>query len=169
MDNVIHVDENDTILGEISRADAHKHGFLHRVVAIYLFNDKGDILIQERMDSGAYDHSAAGHVDPGETYEQAALRELQEELGVRNVELHEVGVTKSKEINKEKNTRKYHIFKIFECVAQPEKLQEKEVKRVFWDNPLRVYHAMQNDPLNKIYTGGFKESLRYLLTKKHLI
>ena len=169
MDSVIQVDENDNNIKKISRADAHKHGLLHRIAVVYLFNRKGEILVQERMDYGAYDHSAAGHVDPGETYDEAIARELKEELGVENVELHEVGITKSEEFQAGRNKHIRHILKIFECIADPVILNKDEVRRVFWDDPLRVYKAMQNDPMNQVYTGGFKDSLRYILKKKRLL
>ncbi len=167
MDNVIWVNESDTILGEISRQEAHEKGILHRIVVIYLFDTTGNILIQERKD-GLLDHSSAGHVDPGETYLEAAKRELEEELGVKNIDLIEVGLASSQEIypHSKKDTR--HIFTIFECIANPVALQENEVKSVFWDNPLRIYQDMQGDPLHQKYTGGFKASLEYLFEKKKL-
>lgn len=76
MSNVIWVDENDAVLGEVDREKAHKEGLLHRVAAIYLVNDRGEILVNERAKDGYLDHSSAGHVDVGESYLEAAKREL---------------------------------------------------------------------------------------------
>jgi isopentenyldiphosphate isomerase len=79
MDEVIWVDEQDNILGSVTLDKAHLDGLLHRIAVVYLTNDLGQILIQER-DDGRLDHSAAGHVDIGESYLEAAKRELAEEL-----------------------------------------------------------------------------------------
>ena len=55
---------------------------------MFVFNPAGQVYIQRRSRSkdrhpGKLDSSAAGHVDPGETYEETAIRELQEELGIQ--------------------------------------------------------------------------------------
>jgi isopentenyldiphosphate isomerase len=82
------VDSDDNVIGTAARAEIHRLGMLHRSVHIFLFNRSGEIYIQRRSadkDSHAskLDSSAAGHVDPGETYEQTAFRELEEELGIQ--------------------------------------------------------------------------------------
>lgn len=87
MDKVIWVDEHDNILGEISRKEAHQKGLLHRTIGIIILNNKGEILLQKRSINkdtfpGMYTISASGHVDKGENYDQAAQREMQEELGI---------------------------------------------------------------------------------------
>ncbi|MBI2338069.1 NUDIX domain-containing protein [Candidatus Daviesbacteria bacterium] len=87
MDQVIWVDEKDNILGIVSRKEAHQKSLLHRIIAIIILNDKGEILLQKRSKNkdtfpGMYTISASGHVDRGENYNQAAQREIQEELGV---------------------------------------------------------------------------------------
>jgi len=60
---------------------------MHRAVHVFLFNGSREIYVQRRSASKdrhplKLDSSAAGHVDPGESYEQAAVRELSEELGI---------------------------------------------------------------------------------------
>jgi 16S rRNA (adenine1518-N6/adenine1519-N6)-dimethyltransferase len=59
----------------------------HRAVHIFIFNDRGDVFLQKRSrwkdrHPLLWDSSAAGHVDAGEEYDMAAIRELQEELGI---------------------------------------------------------------------------------------
>lgn len=93
MHNIDIVDKNDNVIGECSVKEAHEKKLLHRVSVVYLINDKKEILVQERMDDGRLDHSAAGHVDKGETYIDAAKRELKEELGVEFVTLKHLGKT----------------------------------------------------------------------------
>lgn len=89
------VNEADEVIGQSSRKEIHEKGLIHRAVHILVRNKHGDILLQKRSPwkdrhPGVWDSSAAGHVDAGETYTQAAIREIGEELGMDDVELHEV-------------------------------------------------------------------------------
>ncbi len=159
MSNVIWVDEKDNVLGEVSREKAHKEGLLHRVAVIYLVNEKREILINERAKDGHLDHSSAGHVDIGESYLEAAKRELEEELGVVGVELKDIGSTDAQDKGAIFNSR--HMFRIFICNAVPLKLKEDEVKNVFWRNLNEVLQDMDKNP--EKYTGGFKETIKVFI------
>jgi len=82
------VDENDNIIGEDTRENVHKKGLLHREIHVWIYNDKGEILFQKRSHNkdtfpGLLDVSVGGHVERGETYEQAAVAELEEETGLK--------------------------------------------------------------------------------------
>lgn len=82
------VDENDKIIGNINRSVAHKNPqFIHRIVAIIIYSPKKEMLIHKRSMKkdvlpGYWDLSAAGHVDYGEDYLDAAKHELYEEVGI---------------------------------------------------------------------------------------
>lgn len=81
------VNEDDEVIGVRSRIDVHAQGLLHRAVHIHVLNGKGDVLIQQRAMSkdvapGKWTTACSGHVDAGETYETAAIRELYEELHI---------------------------------------------------------------------------------------
>jgi 16S rRNA (adenine1518-N6/adenine1519-N6)-dimethyltransferase len=81
------VDAEDRVIGTATRAEIHRLGLIHRSVHIFIFNPAGELYIQRRSPAkdrhpSKLDSSAAGHVDPGETYEQTAVRELDEELGI---------------------------------------------------------------------------------------
>jgi isopentenyldiphosphate isomerase len=87
--------------GKKSKQEIHLEGLWHNAAHIWIYNSKGEILFQLRAkdkDSypGLLDISAAGHVDSGETPIQAALREAEEELGLKLTEndLKEVGIRK---------------------------------------------------------------------------
>lgn len=76
------VDENNNPTGSATKQEAWRDGLVHRVVRISILDPAGRLLVQKRslqkeLFPGRWDNSAAGHVDAGETYEQAALRELQ--------------------------------------------------------------------------------------------
>ena len=91
------VDKDDHILEYRTRYDCHHDiSLTHRVTDIAIFNNKDELLLQKRsmqkdLFPGYYTLSAAGHVSKGEEYEEAAKRELEEELGVKNVPLQMVG------------------------------------------------------------------------------
>ena len=81
------VDENDHVLRQLERSQVHSKSLLHRAVHVFVFNKHGDLFLQKRSllkDSspGLWDSSASGHLDVGEDYHDAAVRELDEELGV---------------------------------------------------------------------------------------
>ena len=84
------VDKDDKVLGSISRREAHSDSTkIHRAVYVVATNSKNQLLLQHRskhkdMFPGYWTVSASGHVTYGETYEEAAVRELKEELGVES-------------------------------------------------------------------------------------
>ena len=80
------VDENDRQIGTASRLEVHENNFRHRAVHILIFNHAGEVLLQKRSPWKdrhplLWDSSAAGHVEANEDYDEAAGRELMEELG----------------------------------------------------------------------------------------
>ena len=81
------VDHSDRFLHSAPRAKVHGDNLRHRAVHILIFNKQGELYLQKRSrwkdrHPGLWDSSAAGHVTAGEEYDQAAQRELQEELGI---------------------------------------------------------------------------------------
>jgi 16S rRNA (adenine1518-N6/adenine1519-N6)-dimethyltransferase len=88
------VDKNDRILRYARRSDVHGNNLRHRAVHILIFNPAGEVYLQQRSrwkdrHPLKWDSSAAGHVAAGESYEETARRELEEELGI-NVPLEKV-------------------------------------------------------------------------------
>ena len=82
------VDEEDRVIGSAPRPRVHGDNLRHRAVHILIFNSAGEIYLQKRSHWKdrhplAWDSSAAGHVGAGEEYDPAALRELEEELGIK--------------------------------------------------------------------------------------
>ncbi len=80
-------DDEDRVVGTMTRAEIHRRQLRHRAVHIWVFRPDGRILVQLRAATKdefplAYTSSASGHVDAGESYDEAATRELQEELGL---------------------------------------------------------------------------------------
>lgn len=84
MDDLVEiVDHNDVQTGEIkTRKEAHEQALPHRIASVFVFSNDGRLFVQIRRDNGRYDHSVGGHVNAGETYIQAAKREMYEELSI---------------------------------------------------------------------------------------
>lgn len=81
------VDENDEVIGQRTRADVHRLGLRHRAVHIFVFDSSSRLLLQKRSAAkdefpSTWTSSASGHLDAGEGYSTAAVRELKEELSL---------------------------------------------------------------------------------------
>jgi len=94
------VDEKGMVIGKATRAEVHRGpGKLHPVIHLHLINSKGEIYLQKRSMTkdtfpGKWDTSVGGHVDLGETIEQALLRETAEELNITGI--HPIPLTQYK-------------------------------------------------------------------------
>ena len=82
------VDEEGTVVGQATRGECHNGSrLLHPVVHLHVFNPRGELYLQKRPDwkdiqPGKWDTAVGGHIDYGETPEEALLREVREELGI---------------------------------------------------------------------------------------
>jgi len=82
------VDENDNVIGQDFKSQKIAKDFISRVVAILLLDGENNLILCRRADhkinaAGRYDLAAFGNVEAGESYENAAQRELFEELGIK--------------------------------------------------------------------------------------
>lgn len=94
-EQIWHVDENDNPIGPIGRDDSRATGARYRMVRVSIEDAEGNVLLQKRLDTkktypGCWDTSAGGNISYGESYDDAALRELSEEAGITGVDLQEV-------------------------------------------------------------------------------
>ncbi len=85
--SVILVDENDKELGFMEKLEAHQKGVLHRAFSIFIFNSKGELLLQQRADikyhsGGLWTNTCCSHPMPGENIDEAASNRLMEEMGI---------------------------------------------------------------------------------------
>jgi isopentenyl-diphosphate delta-isomerase len=88
VEEVVLVDEADRELGTMAKLRAHEPpGALHRAFSVFLFNDRGELLLQRRAGSkhhfaGRWSNTCCSHPRPGESVLEAGRRRLDEELGV---------------------------------------------------------------------------------------
>ena len=86
MEEVILVDENDGQVGTMEKMEAHIKAVLHRAFSVFIFNNRGDMLLQQRAinkyhSGGLWTNACCSHPRPGEDTRKAAKRRLIEELG----------------------------------------------------------------------------------------
>ena len=122
------VDENDNVIGNMTKSDILQKRLLHRGTSIIVFNSKGEIYIHKRpknktIHPGYYDIAFGGSVQSGETYEEGAKRELFEESGIKDVELE--FLFKDRFTNDEYDA----LACVYKCMFNDElKLQKKEIE-----------------------------------------
>lgn len=97
---VVVVDEHDNEVGSAMLAEVWQKGLYHRVVAVFVEDEQGNMLLQLRgpqvkIYPNCWDQAAGGHVDEGYSYEQTAVNELAEELGLQDVALKPLGTFRS--------------------------------------------------------------------------
>jgi isopentenyldiphosphate isomerase len=81
------VNERDEAIGRAPRKEVHARGLRHRAVHVLVFNARGEVFLQKRSmkkdtAAGLWDSSSSGHLDSGEDYDNCAVRELREEIGL---------------------------------------------------------------------------------------
>lgn len=136
------VNEKDEVIGTVWKSEAHKDPTLiHREVAIAVFNDKGEILIQQgsmnkTINPGAWKTTAAGHVESGENVKNAAERELLEELGLK-VDMKYFKKVFAKRVGQPGRTESRFFYIYYAVVGENKKLKlnRREVMDTKWINP----------------------------------
>jgi isopentenyl-diphosphate delta-isomerase len=97
---LILVDEMDRQTGSAGKSEVHEHGLLHRAFSVFVFNSKGELLLQRRAltkyhSGGLWTNTCCGHPVLGEKIKDAAQRRLKEEMNM-SVPVEEICVFKYK-------------------------------------------------------------------------
>ena len=84
--DVILVDENDQPIGTMEKMEVHQKALLHRAFSVFIFNSKGEMLLQKRAagkyhSPGLWTNACCSHPQPGLETIAAATKRLQEEMG----------------------------------------------------------------------------------------
>lgn len=87
MEHVILVDPFDLEIGTMEKLEAHQKGLLHRAFSVLLFNSQGELMLQQRSlnkyhSPGLWTNTCCSHPRPNENTLSAAMRRLQEEMGL---------------------------------------------------------------------------------------
>jgi isopentenyl-diphosphate delta-isomerase len=83
---VILVNDKDQPLGAMEKMEAHEKGVLHRAFSVFVFNSRGQLLLQRRADEkyhspGLWSNTCCSHPRTGEKTHEAAHRRMEEEMG----------------------------------------------------------------------------------------
>lgn len=86
-DLLILVDENDNPVGKMGKEEVHRRGLLHRAFSVFIFNTKGELLLQKRAEGkyhsgGLWTNTVCSHPRHGEELNDAVKRRLREEMGL---------------------------------------------------------------------------------------
>ncbi len=86
--DIILVNERDEPIGTTGKMEAHRNAMLHRAFSVFIFNTKGEMLLQQRAlnkyhSAGLWTNACCSHPKPGEDTLQAAESRLFEEMGFR--------------------------------------------------------------------------------------
>lgn len=157
-DDIILVDNNDNQIGTGEKMDVHKKGTLHRAFSIFLWNNKGELMMQQRAlhkyhTPGLWTNTCCSHPKPGETTLDAASRRLQEEMGITCELKEEMCVIYHSKFDNGLIEHEYdHV--LFGHYSEPPTINKNEVHDWKW---MTVNELMRDIALNPDnYTVWFK-------------
>ena len=156
------VNDKDEVIGKTSYNEIYKRLLSHRIVHVLIYNNKGEMALHLRSKHKSFCPlhwvtPASGHVRSGETYKQAALRELKEELGIKiNIKFiyKDLYIDKTKEVGLKK-----FLTTCKTIYNGPFKINPKEVEKLEFFSLIKIQEMINNDE-------KFHPELLFLL-KKH--
>lgn len=161
MEMVDIVDENDNVLYQESKVEAHKKGLLHRtVIAEVIGSDGRWVLIKQapnRQDAGQLVSPIGGHVMADEGLEEALKREAYEEMGLKDIKYKFIGKSiLSREVLGRKENHYFIVYEIYsdqepvlnhESVSF-ERFSKEDLERRIKENPKEfgrsLYFVLEN-------------------------
>lgn len=160
------VNERDEVIGRAPRSEVHARGLLHRAVHVLVFNSRREVFLQKRSmkkdrQPGVWDSSCSGHVDSGEDYDQTAVRELREEIGLRLTappqRLFKIDACEETDVE---------FVWIYRCENNgPFQLHPDEIETGDWFKPERVTQWIAEKPQD--FAPAFMLIWKMLTTGKH--
>lgn len=161
------IDDQDEVIGQATRAECHAQLLRHRVIQVFVFNPEGKIFVQKRTMTkavfpGLYEASVSGHVQAGEAYKQAAVRELAEELGITHAEhdLKELFTFKLRAGPEHEIITQYQIQ--CECIGKLQKEEVESGKFMTWEE---LAQQVEKNP--KKFNPGFIAAFERYETAQH--
>jgi len=158
IEKVVLVDQQDNPIGEMEKMEAHEKAILHRAFSVFVFNNKDELMLQQRALSkyhspGLWTNTCCSHPVPGEKIIDAGHRRLNEEMGF-DCEINKIFdfVYKAK-LNKGLTEHEFdHV--LFGRYDNMPKINPEEVEHWKWMKMSDINHDMKNHP--KKYTVWFR-------------
>jgi isopentenyldiphosphate isomerase len=157
-------DENNNIIAQKMKIEAHRDGLWHRAAHIWLYNLKGQILLQLRAKTklifpAMWDFSVAGHVLAGEDPVTSGLREGMEEIGLKidrsDLEFFKV-LKKGCVYNGIRNNEFYYIYLArFDRDISVLKIQKEELDAVRFFSVEEIEEGLRTEPERFVPHGRY--------------
>jgi len=157
------VDEDDNVIDKDERENITSlNQKNYRVINIFIFNSEGKMIIPRRSSNrrifpDCYDFSVGGHVSSGESYEEAAYKELREELGIENVILEEIGYFHPKDLNTSSFSKLYRLVYDGEL-----NIDRDGISEIHYFTIDEIIKLLKENP--KKFKGDFKPLFEYYLS-----
>ncbi|MBL4886511.1 MAG: NUDIX domain-containing protein [Planctomycetaceae bacterium] len=157
------VDQHDQVLRQAPRSEVRREGLLHRATHVWVFLPDGKMLIHRRTATKEEEplkltSSACGHLSAGESYEQAAQRELLEELGIKAPISYLHKIPSGPEIGYEHTT-------LFSCVSSEIPVPDpREISSCEYLSIPELKQLVEKDPSD--FTNPFRLFFNWYLESK---
>ncbi|WP_445385265.1 NUDIX hydrolase [Robiginitalea sp. IMCC44478] len=173
--------KNGTPTGKSTlKSEAHLKGLFHPTVHIWIYNGRGQVLLQKRSETkktfpGLWDVSVAGHVAAGEAIEEAALREAKEELGlemhIADLYFYRIFKSVQEHSNGIRDCEFHHCYlSRLDLPVEAFQLQASEVAEVRWESLIafadKVWGLSMSQayvPHERSYYGSVIKQIRSML------
>ncbi len=163
-EEVILVNELDQPTGVMEKLEAHQKGLLHRAFSVFIFNEKGELLLQQRAlskyhSAGLWTNSCCSHPRPDEDTLLAAKRRLVEEMGIETQLSHKTHFIYRTAFENGLTEHEFdHIY--FGNYAQMPNINKSEVESFVWMYPQKIKAEIITSP--EKYTSWFKIAMQKL-------
>ena len=154
------VDDDDNVVRQATWKEMHENSLLHRSANIFVFNSRGMIFLHKRnrnlsLYPGMHDVKAGGVVRAGESYEEAARRELKEELGIEGAKLEYLFSLEFRSPHNNNNR------KVYRCIYDGKiTLQKEEVESGKFVTMAEAERMLGEGKLSPSATAAFREFLK---------
>lgn len=163
-EEVILVNEHDEPIGTMEKMEAHQKGLLHRAFSVFVFNKKGEMLLQRRAlgkyhSPGLWTNTCCSHPRPGEDTKAAAQRRLKEEMGLELPLDYKSVFTYKTEFDNE--LTEHEVDHVYTGVTSQEPvINPEEVDSYCWKNMDEVKQEIETTP--EKFTSWFVIALKKL-------
>ena len=168
---VVLVDDKGRIKGKMEKIKAHKLGVLHKAFSIFVFNEKGELLLQQRASdkyhfSGIWSNTVCSHPRSRELLSKAVHRKLKQELGF-DTKLKKSFKFIYKVQDKKSKLWEHELDTVFIGFADENKkmnVNKKEVQAIKWISIKDLNKSVKKNP--EKYSYWFKIALKKMKKKK---
>lgn len=157
-EKVILVNQKDEPIGLMPKMEAHEKGLLHRAFSVFIFNEKNELMIQQRALSkyhspGLWTNTCCSHQREGETNIEAGKRRLQEEMGFTTELEDTISFIYKAPFDNGLTEHEFDHILVGNYNEEPS-LNPEEVEAWKWMGLDEVAKDMENNP--SVYTEWFK-------------